>query len=146
MNEVSKIEPLHLNFVIPAFQKEFENQVVDTYMRYNGKGLPTVLENILLHLTRDKPEYFLSALLGQKHLNERYLFDIIEKMSKRERFLFLHGELNKYEMKKASGDHSDGLYENLLYQDIMTVLNYKNMSYLDGFLKRYINIPVGKVW
>lgn len=146
MNEISIKKPLHLNFIIPAFRNDFENQVVDTYMRYRTEGLPTVLEGILLHLTKDKPEHFLSALLGQKHLNERYFFDLMEKKSQREQYLYLRGELDNYEVRKALGDQSDGLYEHLLYQDIMTVLNYKNMSYTDGYLKRYINIPIGKVW
>lgn len=146
MNEIDQPK-YHLCFIVPQFRNVFEQQVIDIYMRIRGKEPPSI-EEIFIPLTRDKPEYFFSALLGNKHLNDRYYFELMAKASEREKYLFLHNQLNDYETKRSKGDYTDGVYENLCYQDILTVLYFKNMSFVDrwGSTKIYKNIPFGEVW
>lgn len=146
MNEMDKPK-YHLNFIVPQFRNGFEQQAIDTYMRIRGDEPPSI-EEIFIPLTRDKPDYFFSAFLGKKHLNDRYYFELMAKANEHEKWRYLHNQLNDYEVRKAKGDHSDGLYEHLCFQDIVTVLKFKQMSFVDGYgsTKIHRNLPSKGVW
>jgi hypothetical protein len=152
MKEIGKLNKLHLQFVVPEFQKDFDQQIFDVYMKSNSQEPPHVLDWLLIALTHDKPEVFFSAKLGIQHLNKHYYFDLMENASERDKHNFLLDQLSLFEMKKALGDKSEGPYEHMMYQDLLTVLNYYNMSFVDivgaekfgG--KFYKNMPSGQVW
>lgn len=139
MNELTTRQELKLKFILPSDIKKFEHRVIDVYCKKEKQEPPNIWDNLFLYIMLDKPEQFVAAFLAEQHLNPRYFFDATVGMSERQKYLYVRSIREKYELS------TNQFCDQLLYEDIKSVLDYHSMVYEDSN-KTYRNLPTVEVW
>lgn len=149
MNQLSIRQGPELQFILEEHHQVFENKVLDCYFKCIPKRhpLPHIQNDMFEHILLYKPEQFVAAFLGDKNGNPEF-FDIETRgMSEKQRWNFIKETMDQYNMNIEPD------YDDMLYEDIKTVLDFHRISFIDiwdpvkyqnGFF--YKNLPFVQVW
>lgn len=135
---------LVLDFILPANVQQFEQQAINLYADCMGQLPPNILDITSNYFEGQYEETFVPAFLGMNHLNPLYFEEITRLMSKNERISFIKEVKKSYQQQCKIGMLDPYLYEDVIYQDLISVFNYNHMCYKD--MSGYKNPPVKEVW
>jgi hypothetical protein len=154
MNQLSFRDGPQLDFIIKEHHLNFESRVIDVYFKSaeriaDQNALPHIYDNLFLYILNEKPEQFVAAYLGDKNKNPQYFFEKTAGFSEREMYCFSKDVITEYNM------NIEGVYDDLLYEDMKSVLDFHRISFMDlpfplghaiykdGYYK---NLPITQVW
>lgn len=154
MNQLTFRDGPQLEFILKEHRQSFESRVIDVYFKTAAKDseLPRIGDEIFLYTLTTNPKEFVAAYLGDKNQNPEHFFEITKGYSERDAFNFSKDILDKY------NSNIEPFYDDLLYYDIKTVLDFHHVSFIDipesmvfsSFDKikngYYKNLPITQVW
>lgn len=156
-NDISIRQGPEFNFIIPEHQVAFEWKVIDCYEKSLKEKnlweykLPHIEKDLFDYVQLADPIHFVAARLSRDEDDDQFYERHLKQLSYEAEFKFAVDYFKAFDELPRDKDSDE-----LFYYDIVAVLNFHHMSFVDlghvnewGFWKNgnfYKNLPMRQVW